>query len=146
MQKDLNVNPPKQYSWAEWEYFLKLIGDEEQSDEGYPGQRQPDVKIPDSLRPPETTDGNIDRQTSALEDLEARRKEHKRRHRKNPNLEPRFLHSLSWLSNDSPLMSNKSEPTWILDRLSAALERELDRQRKGYKRKPPITLNDARHR
>ena len=88
-------------------------------------------------------DGNIDRQTSALEDLEARRKEHKRRHRKNANLEPKFLHNWSWLSNDSPLMSNKSEATWILDRLSTALERELNRQRKGYRKKPPITLEDA---
>ena len=145
VQKHLNVSPPKQYTWPEWEYFLKLMGDEEES-EGYAGQQISDVMVPERLRVPKglaSADGNIDRQTSAVLDMEAHRKEHKRRHRKSVKLEPRFDHHWSWLSDESPLMSSKSEAEWILERLSAALERELNRRRKGYKRKPPITLDDA---
>jgi potassium channel subfamily K len=41
-------------------------------------------------------------------------------------------------------MSEMSETQWILDRLSAALERELNRQMRGYRRKPPVGLKDAR--
>jgi potassium channel subfamily K len=55
-----------------------------------------------------------------------------------------FLRSWSWLSRDSPLLSSGSEAEWILDRLSAALERSLDTQRRGHRRQPPIGLHDLR--
>lgn len=54
-----------------------------------------------------------------------------------------FLHNWTWLSKDSPLMSSKSEAEWILDHLSTALERELDRQQHGQQRQPPIGLHDV---
>ena len=76
--------------------------------------------------------------------MAARRKNRqqlRRKHRPNPDDELNV--SWSWLSDESPLMSTKSEAEWILERLSAALERELNRQRKGYRRKPPISLRDA---
>jgi potassium channel subfamily K len=41
-------------------------------------------------------------------------------------------------------LSSGSEAEWILDRLSAALERELDTQRRGHRRQPPIRLRDVR--
>ena len=41
-------------------------------------------------------------------------------------------------------MSRKSEAEWILDRLSAALERELERQQRGRRQQPPIGLRDVR--
>lgn len=41
-------------------------------------------------------------------------------------------------------MSSKSEAEWILDRLSAALERELHRQQRGRRQQPPIGLRDVR--
>ena len=183
LQKDLAAKPPKKYGWAEWEYYLKLMGDEKDPVD-YPGQKHPDILVPDALlapdglrddkkesafkmpgskdgtadeeqepeedstssedRSPSPVDGNVDRQTSKLQGLEAKRKMHPRmRRRKNPEAEPDYLRDWSWLSNESPLMSTSSEAQWILDRISAALERELNRQRKGYKTKPPITLHDA---
>jgi len=50
------------------------------------------------------------------------------------------LSDWSWLSEESPLMSPLSEAEWIFDRLSAALVRELDRERKGYRRQPPVSV------
>lgn len=67
----------------------------------------------------------------------------KHQHKPNRAQTNGFLHNWTWLSKDSPLMSSKSEAEWILDRLSAALERELDRQQHGRRRQPPIGLHDV---
>ncbi|KAF2163185.1 hypothetical protein M409DRAFT_68779 [Zasmidium cellare ATCC 36951] len=90
VQKDLAVSPPKKYSWGDWEYFLKIIGNQDETPD-FPGQ-----EIPNDL--------------------------------------------WSWLSDQSPLMSSRTEAEWILERLSAALVRELNRQRKGQKKRPPISM------
>lgn len=58
--------------------------------------------------------------------------------RRHPTDDP--LSEWSWLSEESPLMSRKTESEWILERLSATLVRELNRQRKGRKRQPPISM------
>ena len=89
-------------------------------------------------------DGNIDRETSVVGHMADRRKEDRKRQLENLDAEPEHLLDWSWLSDESPLMSQQSEAEWILDRLSAALERELNRQRKGYKRRPPIGLKDVK--
>ena len=193
LQKDLGASPPKKYEWGDWEYFLKLMGDEDDP-EDYPGQQHPDIMVPEALRAPkdmnlrgqagfyekgqpamqanaldgtgsqseeseekdlssseppssrgiESADGNVDRKTSVVQHLAERRKKFKDRRPKHPDTKPDYMLNWSWLSNESPLMSSKSETEWVLERLSAALERELNRQRKGYRRKPPISLNDAR--
>ena len=193
LSKDLSASPPKNYDWADWEYYLKLMGNEDDPVD-FPGQNHPDIMVPEAMRAPKheipsshpgpgdnekivqgpttdsavdeepesedtevassrdhpspeltsVVDGNVDRQTSVLEHKEASKKGHKKRHlKKNPDEEPEYLRNWSWLSNESPLMSQKSEAEWILDRLSAALERELNRTRRGYRRKPPIGLQDA---
>ena len=52
----------------------------------------------------------------------------------------------TWLSSDSPLLNYKTEAEWILERLGATLERELQDERKRLlgklvnKKKPPISL------
>lgn len=182
VQKHLNASPPKEYDWGEWEYFLKLIGNEDDPVD-FPGQENPDILVPDAMKAPdglasdpaegknqkgsrgdgvasssddndnsstyETTkteqlDGNVDRRTSVAQHMSSKRQHLRKRKLKNPD-DDMWL-SWSWLSNESPLMSRKSEAEWILERLSAALERELNRQRKGYKRKPPISLKDARRK
>ena len=185
IQKDLTVSPPKEYSWHEWEYFLKLMGNEEDPRD-YPGQEHPDVLVPTPLRNPgnkndipdgkeefttyadaqqptsfigvpshgsdaTTTvgnDGAVDRQS----ELRQQHDQGKTQPRRNPDLRHKYKESgdglgdWSWLSDKSPLMGAKSEAEWISERLSAALERELNRQRKGYKRPPPITVKDATRR
>jgi potassium channel subfamily K len=49
MMKDLNATPPKRYEWGEWEYFLKLMANDYDSDELTGNQL-----IPEELRLPET--------------------------------------------------------------------------------------------
>lgn len=205
IQKDLNANPPKKYTWPEWEYYLKLMGNEDDPKD-YPGQRHPDIMVPDELRIASSSgseatvgvngevskgvdknsgankDDNLDsdaepmrRQSTLYEtpyefpaqsdgvvDRQTEVKEWKRLHESHKKLRPhpdrksqrksrRQLTSMdlldwSWLSAKSPLLCMQSESEWILERLSAALERELNRQRKGYKRKPPISMSDIKRR
>ncbi|TKA80052.1 hypothetical protein B0A55_01758 [Friedmanniomyces simplex] len=197
LQKDLGASSPKKYSWNEWEYYLKLMGNEDDP-KSYPGQKQPDILVPEPLRmapshesektvtagdgivdadgkvnddrkvsPPgdatthdeesaaETaqTDGVVGRKTE-LAEWKSKHAAHKRliphpdrkKRGQSRRLTTMDLMDWSWLSNKSPLMGNKSETEWILERLSAALERELNRQRKGYKRTPPIRLSEVRKR
>ena len=174
LQQDLSASPPKNYEWSDWEYYLKLMGNEDDPTD-FPGQEQPDIMVPPAMRAPKgmhadsaadeeqesdekevsssegaadgnvaSTDGNVDRKTSVARNIQARRKDRKAHRRNQSDHDSEFLLDWSWLSNASPLMSEKSEAEWILDRLSAALERELNRQRKGLRRKPPISLRDAR--
>ncbi|KXS99109.1 hypothetical protein AC578_3518 [Pseudocercospora eumusae] len=165
IQAHLNDSPPKQYSWHDWEYYLRLIGSEENDDvPHFPGQKHPNVLVPDALRLPEEpfspgafssahdtpvaggNDGSGERaESSTSDETRAADKEKtghtrkKRRLRRRPTEDA--LGDWSWLSDKSPLLSSKSEAEWLIDRLSAALERELNRQRKGFKRKPPVAMS-----
>ncbi|KAK5111913.1 hypothetical protein LTR62_004645 [Meristemomyces frigidus] len=183
VQKDLGASPAKQYSWTEWEYFLKLMGNEDDP-EDYPGQRQPDILVPDALRVGPShgsdataggdgadepkkddsardesdelersqVDGVVGRKTELKEWKEKRQanklRPHPFRQQSGHRRRPTTMDILdwSWLSSKSPLMGSKTEAEWILERLSAALERELNRQRKGFQRPPPIKLSEIRKR
>lgn len=88
----------------------------------------------------EEKDGAVDRKTE-LREKHARhggKTRDKHRLRRRPTEDP--LSDWSWLSEESPLMSSKSESEWILEGLSATLVRELNRQRKGHKRHPPVSM------
>lgn len=178
VQNDLGRSPEKKYSWEEWEYFLKLIGNEE-NPEDYSGQEHLETLVPKKMRvkpqthrqssipmegvggpdvyangSPSKTMTDICAPTAPAADNDfsgktptSSKPSHGRNHQKSHRSHvAAFYRNWSWLSNQSPLMSNKTEAEWILDRLSAALERELDRERKGHRRHPPIRLLDARSR
>lgn len=182
VQKDLAVSPPKQYPWGDWEYFLKLMGNQDESPD-FPGQEIPNDLVPKPLHIPTSppgdiglhrtdgaqdeeskqnpssngqngqnsadsqdseqtmanTDGVVDRRTEKKNELSWTdpHKKHHLFHRRNT---ADWLEEWSWLSDQSPLMSTRTEPEWILERLSAALVRELNRQRKRYKKRPPISM------
>ena len=168
VQKDLGAKPAKRYSWEDWEYFLKLIGNEEEDSEeqSHRPLMSARMRFPYNTqsRSPTSQQTRTDTDVSALDsDLTNKEdesqhlpkspthKHHARQHHdhaplRQPSQSKRLLHDWSWLSSQSPLMSSKSEAEWILDRLSAALERELDRQRRGRRRHPPISLRDVRRR
>lgn len=170
VQGHLNDSPPRQYSWHDWEYYMRLIGNRDDGDE-FPGQEHPNVLVPKALKLPaepfspgafdpalqpnteaakatsngraassgsdETAtggklDGVVDRDTLKKQ----------RGLRRRPTEDP--LGDWSWLSDKSPLLSTEPEAKWLVDRLSVALERELNRQRKGHKRTPPIALAHIR--
>jgi potassium channel subfamily K len=186
VQCDLNASPPKRYSWEDWEYFLKLIGNEEnpicclgkhtgvhvttsRSDRS-PSSSPDNDKTRNAQSANEhygtgakivsadstaqhghsSSKGGATKNDSPLhsgkdttDHLRTNRHHHHKTHHSHTE---DFLRSWSWLSKDSPLMSSKSEAEWILDRLSAALERELHRQQRGRRQQPPIGLRDVHKR
>ncbi|KAK7551653.1 potassium channel-like protein [Phyllosticta paracitricarpa] len=128
LMRDASASPPCQYPYAEWAYYLKLIG----QDEADPNRhRKPPIK------PRRGHDRR--RNTDSYHGVAGGE----------PG-EERGTYSWSWLGTRSPLMGSKSEAQWILERMSATLEAELKKLRtKDYKErrdKPPISMEDLRRK
>lgn len=125
LMKDLNASPPKQYSYQEWTYYLKLLGQDEMNPSGH---RTP------STNPKRSRDheAGIGAGAGTI----------------------RFggeqVYAWSWLGTRSPLMGSKSEAEWILERLSMVLECELKKLKslngKERKEPPPISMADLKKR
>ena len=110
IMRDVNASPPKQYSYEEWNYYLRLIGQNENDPSGH---RKPTIDHQRVSRGP-------DLGTAGQNEGE----------------------SWSWLGVRSPLMGNRSEAEWLLQRLSMTLERELLKMKdtKWKKEQPPISM------
>lgn len=122
LMRDVNASPPRQYNYREWAWYLKLMGQDE-NDENL--HRKPPVKVRSEKLPGQ---GKVQLEklgSGGGEDGDLR---------------------WSWLGTRSPLMGNKSEAEWLLEKLSAVLERELQRLRSGEagKTRPPISLADVK--
>jgi potassium channel subfamily K len=122
LMRDVSASPPRQYNYREWAWYLKLMGQDE-NDESL--HRKPPVKVR-SRKP-------LGRDKTSLENLGGAAGE---------DGDLRW----SWLGTRSPLLGNKSEAEWLLEKLSAVLERELLKLRNGEakKAKPPISLADIK--
>ncbi|KAF2839153.1 voltage-gated potassium channel [Patellaria atrata CBS 101060] len=124
--EDVSASPPKQYTYQEWAYYLKLIG----HDEADKQHHRPPPKVPD---PPQDRDihemGMIDKEDSGSE---------------------QGVHGWSWLGTRSPLMGNKLETEWILERIAEVLETELKKlgshNPEKQREPPPISLDDFREK
>ena len=102
IMKDLNASPPRQYTYEEWAWFLKLMGEDEGS---HTSHRTPPVKV-EGFRPdkePDISQGQTDDADKGVRQW-------------------------SWVGNRSPLMGETEEAEWLLERLSMTLERELRRR------------------
>jgi potassium channel subfamily K len=105
LMRDVNASPPKQYTYQEWQYYLRLIGQDETDSSAH---RKPRVD-----------------------------------HKRNPHSDPDIgtadegeQNAWSWLGVRSPLMGNRTEADWILQRLSDP----------GAKHEPPpLSIADLRH-
>lgn len=126
VMKDTESSPPKQYSYHEWAYYLKLIGQDEADPKRH---RKPPVE---PNRDRSKGDGGPDVAKAHGEDEDGQ------------------PYEWSWLGTRSPLMGNKSEAEWILERLAATLEEELKKMRSQdpseRKQKPPVSMDDLRQR
>ena len=100
----LNATPPRKYSYAEWTWFLKLLGEDESDSSRH--------KNPQTIHGAEVAADATHRQEPAAE-----------AHDEKDQVQP-----WSWLGRRSPLMTNTDEPQWVLERLMEALERELKEQ------------------
>jgi len=127
VMRDVETSPPKQYSYQEWAYYLKLIGEDEAEAANH---RRPPIK-PENRDAPDL--GTAGRSDAKHEDAGVG-----------------ATKPWSWLGIRSPLMGNKNEADWIMERLSATLENELKKMRsrdpEEQKRPPPISMSDLRKR
>lgn len=98
----LNSSPPRKYDFDEWAWYLKLIGEDESSAETH--RRALAKPRPDSEGLGRAMDGREGSEDGKVE--------------------------WSWVGNRSPLMGEKEEAEWVLHRLTATLERELEAMRR----------------
>ncbi|PMD35598.1 voltage-gated potassium channel [Hyaloscypha variabilis F] len=98
VMKHLNSSPPRKYTFDEWAWYLKLIGEDENSADTHRA----------ALRKPRPDGEGLG---AALADQ---------------NKEVKW----SWVGNRSPLMGNKEEAEWVLERLTTTLNRELEAMRR----------------
>lgn len=117
---DVDASPPRQYSYQEWAYYLRLLGQDETDESRH---RKAPTKA-DKSRTNGIGKANGDEKRSG---------------------EPL---SWSWLGTRSPLMGNKSEAQWLLERLTQTLGREMQKMRgpRDHLEPPPISLADLKKR
>lgn len=166
--QDTLATPPKQYDYSEWAYYLKLLGEDESNPELH--TRRPPIKprrqrglngkligkmnIGDAGMGTAGEDGGGS--TSAPDSGGSDGKENGTEDDKMNSMgkpdDPMFAWGpkrikWSWLGPRSPLMANKSEAEWLLERLCAVLETELRqvgiaRAFKKPLRKPPFSMTE----
>lgn len=104
--KHLDESPPRKYNYEEWAWFLRLMGEDESS---HASHRKAPIKVKKHLG------DEADLQQGQTDDRDQ-------------------LQQWSWVGNRSPLMGDTEEAEWVLERLSATLEKELRRQSKSRKK------------
>ncbi|KAH8684448.1 potassium channel-like protein [Tricladium varicosporioides] len=97
VMKDLDSSPPRKYTFDEWAWYLKLIGEHEGSAETH---RRPCKK-------PNTQEDEMSGVIGGGGGYDEKVK-------------------WSWVGTRSPLMGNIEESEWILDKLSMTLARQLN--------------------
>lgn len=123
--RQFNANPDKTYTFDEWAWFLRLIGEDESRAKFH---RAAIVDVKDEKKERDNNSGP-DMANAAKEDGDE------------------GIKQWSWMGNRSPLMGDKGEPEWVLERLSQTLEDEMIAQRKESRKKnkrekPPVGRED----
>jgi potassium channel subfamily K len=126
LMRDVDAQPPKQYTFQEWSYYLRLVGEDEADSSRHrrpktnPKHRRGKQKTPDIGAANGGEDENGEQFT------------------------------WSWLGIRSPLMGNTTEAQWLLHKLTLTLEEEMRKMRSSKKEerdeKPPITMAGLRNR
>lgn len=104
VMKHANESPPRKYTYDEWVWFLKLMGEDESSDTSH---RKPRAKVKAADTPANNGSHSAELQQGQTNDNDGR------------------ILPWSWLGTRSPLMGEVEEAEWVLERLSARLERQL---------------------
>lgn len=105
VMKHLNSSPPRKYTFDEWAWYLKLVGEEE--DDARTHRRA-------VRKPRKSSDGKGGKGYAGVGSSTGQRMDEDR--------EVKW----SWIGNRSPLMGGKEEAEWVLERLTRRLERELE--------------------
>lgn len=101
VMKHLNSSPPRKYTFEEWAWFLKLIGEDESSSDLH--------RHPTHEARADGGDAAIGKAGEGHWGQQAK---------------------WSWIGDRSPLLGHKEEPEWVLEKLTAMLDRELEAMRR----------------
>lgn len=108
----MDASLPRKYTYSEWTWFLKLLGEDESTSDNHR-----------SIGDVQHGEGTGDTKGTAPAGVQER----------NGEVQP-----WSWMGPKSPLMSSIDEPKWVLQRLMSTLEEELKEkgdEHDGRKRK-----------
>ena len=124
----VNAPEPKKYSYEEWSYYLELLGE----DEANPIYHRKAPLRPRNIDSKKSTD---EATTVAAEEQDVdTTKDAGQKHAAAEGTENdqtrQKIKQWSWMGNRSPLMGDKEEAEWILEKLFERLEDELNRERK----------------
>ena len=107
VMKHLNENPPRKYTYDEWAWFLRLMGEDESAVDSH---RKAPIKVnKEQGSGPDLQQAQVGEQENGRQ--------------------------WSWLGNRSPLMGETEEAEWVLERLSMTLVRELKKISDANKRR-----------
>lgn len=124
MYNDSAAATPKKYSYAEWAYFLRLLGEDE-NDASYhirPRAHRENQATKHNeqrkLSSPESPQADRDgyRETSTRAEVEGARES---------SGSSVAIQGWSWIGNQSPLMGDKEESEWLIEKLFQRLEESL---------------------
>lgn len=99
----MNASPPRKYTYAEWTWFLKLLGEDESKSDHH-------RELGNVRDGEERGDMSGTAQAGAREGDGA-------------------VQPWSWMGPKSPLMSSIDEPQWVLERLMSTLEEQIMKER-----------------
>ena len=117
---------PKKYSYAEWAYFLKLLGEDESDSSRHEASPSPPSDAPEDM-PHSNRKESLDPDSPKPKGSEAG-DHHNQQTVQAPigkENEAKALSSWSWIGSGSPLMGDKAEAEWLLEKLFQRLEESL---------------------
>lgn len=115
--QDLKSNPPKKYSFQEWAWYLRLIGEDEGDADRHRTPEQARLHLPNILRHGRKAK---EKNTAGGGDQEEEKPGEERSEHDEGKHKP-----WSWVGTRSPLMGSHEEAEWILDRLMERLREEM---------------------
>jgi potassium channel subfamily K len=117
LRKDMSITPPKQYSYRDWAWYLKLMGQDEANAELHRKARHGKSARDEEMKFEFAGKGEEG------EDL-----------------------TWSWIGTRSPLMGNQTESEWLIDRIGHRLEQEYRNVAIGKSVKSPVSWDDVMDR
>jgi potassium channel subfamily K len=129
---DVNTVEPKKYTYEEWSYFLQLLGEDE-GDQKYHRKAPLNVPTRDQKKSMDESRA-VSKEEQEVEKDDDAGQMHAAPDSQENNLTGHTIKRWSWIGNRSPLLGDKEEAEWVLEKLLARLEDELQRERKITKK------------
>ena len=124
---DVSSPKPKKYTYEEWSYFLKLLGEDE-GDLKY-HRKAPMITGNSSLREKKDTETAEKVEEQKGDNLQGAGQINTATELSSDNRTGKEIKQWSWIGYRSPLMSDKDEAEWVLEKLFIRLEEELKREK-----------------